>query len=167
MADAQSLTTRRFRRATAITVVVLVAVAAGGAASAYFRGVGTGAGAGLTGTSATSLTLTSGAAAEDLYPGGAGTVTANLSNSGDSSVRVSSLQLDTARGTSGFAVDSAHSACPLSAFAFTTQTNGSDGWEVDAGRSTPVRMTGSLSLAASAPDSCQGAAITVYLRAGS
>lgn len=166
-ADARARTTNSIRRATAITLIVLVSVAAGGAAAAYFRSAGTGSGSGATGSSTMTLSLTPGTAAGDLYPGGAGTVTATLTNPGDASVRLPSVRIDTSRGTNGFTLDGGHSGCPASAFAFTAQNNGGSGWTVAARQSTSIVLPGSLTTATTAPDSCQGATVTVHLKAGS
>ncbi|WP_144876076.1 hypothetical protein [Microbacterium sp. 1.5R] len=158
---------RHIRRLTAITILTLVLVSAGGAAFAHFRGVGAGSAAASTGSASTSLTLAPGAASNDLYPGGAGTVTTVVTNPGDALVRLPSLQLDTAQGNSGFTVGDGISSCPVSAFSFATQTNGGAGWTVPARGSVSITLPASVTLAASAPNGCQGAAVVVYLKAGS
>lgn len=160
-------TTRSIRRATAIALLVLISVAAGGAAVAYFRSVGAGSGSSTSGSSATAFTLAPATTAGDLYPGGSGTVTATLTNTGDATLRLPSVQIDASRGTGGFTLDAAHSTCPASSFSFAPQNNGGSGWTLAAGRSRSISLVGSLSTSASAPNSCQGATVTVHLKAGS
>lgn len=151
----------------AVVAGIVLAVAAAGSAAAYFTALGSGSGAASSATAVQSVTLTVGAASGDLYPGGTGTVTTTATNTAGAAVRLSSLALDTTQGSGGFAIDAAHSTCPTSALSFTTQTNGGAGWTVPASGSLTITLAGALAMTTTAPDACQGATITVSLRAGS
>jgi hypothetical protein len=65
-----------------------------------------------------------------LYPGAAVDVQLSFSNPNPFSAKVGSLSLNTSHGAGGFSVDTMHSACNVSAVAFTSQTNGGSGWSV-------------------------------------
>jgi hypothetical protein len=151
----------------AIAAVVLVVVPLGGAAYAYWTRNGTGTGSG-TNSTAVAITLSPGTPTAALYPGGSTSVVLTATNTNTSSVRIGSLQLDTARGTGGFAVDGGHSGCSLAALSYTTQTNGGSGWNVPAkvgavDGTLAITLTSSLAMSTSAANACQGATFTVYL----
>lgn len=148
-----------------------VALCVAAAAVAYLTTAGSG-----TGTAEVArvlpVTVDAGAApSAPLSPGSDGDVTVHLSNPNGFAVHVGSLALDDTRGAGGF--DATPAACdPVAAgLAFTTQTNGGDGWSVPAkavgteGR-LDLDLPASIRMGADAPDACQGASFTVYLRAG-
>ena len=147
----------------AIAVALVLAVVAGESAFAYWKAGGTGSGAGSTNT-AGEVTLTSGAGRGDLHPGASGRVTTVATNPNPGSVSIAGVALDRARADGGIVVDNAHPACPASAFSFTTQDNGGAGWTVTGGSSRSIFLDGALTMAATAPDGCQGAVVTIYLR---
>src|SRR5262245_56314107 len=140
-----------------VTMLLLVALV--GAAFAYWSGPGIGAAAASSGATV-DLTISPATPSAQLYPGGQAAVTLSLTNPSAASVRVGSLVLDTSQGTSGFAVDGAHSGCAVSALSFTTQTNGGAGWTVPGSGSLPLTLGNALSMATSAANACQGAAFT-------
>jgi hypothetical protein len=157
---------RRLRLA-ACTLAALCAVGAG-AAYGYLTSAGHGSGSAVV-SSFQPLTVIAGSGpSQYLYPTGAATgdVTVVIRNPNPAPAHVSQLSLDTAQGTGGFSL----AGCGLS---FTAQGNGGSGWTVPAASgSTPgslrLDLTGSLSMAASAPNSCQSSAhtpFTVYLKA--
>lgn len=159
----------RFGRLAAVVLIVFVF---GGAALAYFSTRGHGNGEAAAGTvSAVSASPATAAAA--LRPGGSGELALTLSNPNGTPVHVSSLQLDTSRGTSGFSVDDDHVAvCTSPALTYTPQDNGGGGWDVPAKVGTTdgtltLHLAGALSMGAGAGNGCQGASFTVYLHAGS
>lgn len=146
-------------------VVALVAVGTGTGASAYWAGSGNGAGTAATGTTQF-VTLSPAAVATQLYPGSQAAVSLAVANPNPGSVRVGSLSLDTSQGSGGFAVDAAHATCGLSTLSFATQTNGGSGWAISGGGSSSVILPNALSMGAGATSGCQGASVTVYLKAG-
>lgn len=87
-------------------------------------------------------------------------------NTNPGPIRITSLALDTAQGTGGFAVDAAHSGCTLTTFSFINQTNAGAGWTVPAGGSLTITLPGALAATAATANACQGATLTTYLRAG-
>ncbi len=151
-----------------VPVAALAAVLGGGGASAYWTEAGGGTGSSGTAV-ATTVTLTPGVVTASLHPGSAGTVAVEASNPGTAEVVVTALGLDTAQGSLGIAVDADHPACPATAFTFATQDNAGSGWTVPgasgatAGR-LAITLPQSLTLATDAPDGCQGAVVTVFLR---
>ena len=155
------------RRRTLIVATVLTLLTFGTAATAaaYWRSGGNGSGSAATGT-ARALTLSPATATAQLFPGGQSPVVLSIANPNPGSIRVGSLALETTQGTGGFAVDAGHSACGVTSLGFTTQTNGGSGWTVPGNGSLPVALAGSLSMSTGAPNACQGATFTVYLRAG-
>ncbi len=152
-----------------VTAVIGLALP-GGAAIAFWSGSGTGPGSAATAT-ALPLTVTAGAPPASLHPGGTSPVAVVLSNPNTFPVQVPSLVLDTTQGSSGFAVDGAHSGCGLGTLSFTTQTNAGAGWAVPArigvtsGQLT-LSLSGAVSMGLAAADACQGAAFTVFVRVG-
>jgi hypothetical protein len=102
-----------------------------------------------------------------LYPGGSAEVDATVSNPNPFAVRINLLVL----GSGGIGVDSAHSGCDTSALHFTSQSNGSAGWEVPAkvgatDGSLDLELDGAISMDLSAANACQGASFTISLATG-
>ena len=161
------------RRAATRSVVaaafVVVAVGGTGVASAYWSSPGGGTGTGGTAAS-TAVTLEPGTVAASLHPGGRGDVAAEARNPGSAAVVLGALELDTSQAGQGVAVDPGHPGCPATAFTVVAQDNDGAGWVVP-GRSGGVDGTlrlvlpGAVQLAADAPNECQGATVTVFLRA--
>jgi hypothetical protein len=151
------------------SVAAILLVGAG--AWAYFSASGSGSGSGATGTTVP-VTLTAGAAEAGLHPGGSADVQLSVTNSNTAQVRIASLVLDTARATSGYAVDAGHTGCSLSTLTFTSRSNGGLGWTVPARSSgvdgtVDITLAGALAMSADAANACQGAVFTVYLTAAS
>lgn len=144
-------------------VAVTAVVGAGGTAHAYWTTRGAGSGTSSTATAATSVTLSAGTATGALRPGGTVTLATTASNPNATPLRISSLVLDTTRGSSGFAITGASGTCSASSFAFTASATG---WTVPANGSTTISLPGALTMATAAPTGCQGATVTVYLQAG-
>lgn len=156
----------RARVLVGFVAVAVLATAGSGAAYGYFRAAGSGT---ATGGTTVSVTLSGGQVAGGLYPGGSTDVVTIASNPNAGPVRLGSLARDTSRGTSGYGISV--SECPASNFTFTTQANAGNGWTVPANTAgvdgtLAITMPGALSLKASAPNACQGATVTVYLKAG-
>ena len=135
------------------------------AASAFWTVSEESSGTATTGTTQ-AVTLSPGQPTAALFPGGEAGVTLTVTNPNAASVRVGSLSLDTTQGTGGFTVDGAHSGCGVGSLSFTAQTNGGSGWTVAGGDAPSITLASSLSMAASAANTCQGAIFTVYLTAG-
>jgi hypothetical protein len=115
--------------------------------------------------------LTIGTPTAALQPGGTSSVALTASNSNTSPVTINSFSLNTSQGTGGFAVDSGHSGCTLSALSFATQTNGGSGWIVPAkvgstNGSLNITLSNALTMSTAAVNACQGATFTVYVVAG-
>ena len=158
---------RRIRRRGLLVAGVLALLTLGTitAASAFWTVSEDSSGTATTGTTQ-AVTLSQGLPTAALYPGGQAGVILTVTNPNTGSVRVESLALDTAQGMGGFTVDGAHSACGVGGLSFTTQTNGGSGWTVAGGDAPSITLASSLSMSASAANTCQGAIFTVYLTAG-
>jgi hypothetical protein len=149
------------------TVALAAAVALLGAASVHAFWTGGGSGGGTaSGATVASVTLTPGTATTNLYPGRSGDVAVSIANGNTYQAFIGSLSLDTASGTNGFSVDSAHSGCDVAALSYTAQSNGGSGWFVPAGSTLYLDLPNAVSLATTALSLCQGATFTVYLLAG-
>lgn len=155
-----------------LAVLVAAILTLGGTGVAYGFWTTSGSGAATAGVGTTTpLVLSQATPTDALQPGGSSSVTLTVSNPNPTPVHVSSLALDTSQGTSGFAVDAAHSSCVLGALAFTKQTNSGAGWTIPAqvgstNGTLAISLTGALAMKPSAANSCQGATFTVYLVAG-
>jgi hypothetical protein len=161
---------RILRVALIVAAAITLIVGGGGVAYAYWTAGGSGSALGTTGTTAP-ITLSSSTPTGGLAPGSTATVSLLATNSNAASVHVSSLTLDTTQGTGGYSVDAAHSGCSVSALSFTAQTNGGSGWDVpgkvgSVNGTLSISLPGSLAMATSAANACQGATFTVYLLAG-
>lgn len=162
------MSSRRRRNTTVlIGVIALLVISAAGASYAYWSAAGAGTGSGTTGATI-AITLSAGSTSGALYPGGQSDVVLTASNPNDSVIHISTLSLDTAQGTGGFAVDSGHSACALAAISFVAQNGGGLGWDLPArsggvNGTLSITLPAALSMTTTAADACQGAAFTVYL----
>jgi hypothetical protein len=159
------------RRTVVTTVVVVLAVA--GAANAYMTSGGSGTATAST-AAPPSASLGPGSPAAALRPGGVTDVVLAATNPGPAAAHVASLVLDTTRGTGGFAVDAGHAGCAPTSFALSAPSYdaGGAGWTVPAASgSTPgsltVTLPQALTMRLDASNACQGATVTVHLRAGS
>lgn len=163
----------RAPRTMFLTKRVIVASTAlallGGASLAYGYWAGSGTGSGAAGStsagSASTLTVTAGAPIGAVEPGTSVAMTMSVANSNAFTVQISSIALDTTQGTSGYTIDSAHvtAGCTVAA-ASLTFTTATTGWTIPNGTST-VTTPASLSMGASAASACQGASITVFVKA--
>lgn len=157
---------RRRRRSVVGAASIVLALTGAVAAVAYFLS-GTGSGTATTG-SISGLTISNGTSAALLLPGGSTALNVLVSNANSSALGINTITLDTAQGTGGFSIDAAHvtAGCSVAsaALTFATQTTG---WTVAAGASSaPLALgTNPLSMGASAPSACQGASISVFLKA--
>ncbi|GAA2565724.1 hypothetical protein GCM10010435_43260 [Winogradskya consettensis] len=146
----------------AVITGFFLALFVSGAAYGHWSSTGTGSGTATSGT-ATALTLTPGTPTALLYPGSSADVAVTIANPNTFAVRVMRIYLDPAQGTNGYSVDAPHNACGVGAITYTTQTNSGNGWTVAANGSLALSLTGALSMAASAANTCQGATFRVYL----
>ncbi|MEP6478899.1 MAG: hypothetical protein ABJB03_05875 [Rhodoglobus sp.] len=152
-----------------IGLVLLLGIPAGGVAYAFWHAAGSGTGSGATGTIA-ALALSPSTPTAALYPGGQANVVLTLSNPNSTVVHVTSLTLNTAQGTGGFAVDAGHASCVVSTLSFAAQTNSGAGWNVPAkvggtDGTLAATLVNALSMGLAAGNACQGATFTVYLAA--
>ncbi|GAA4684257.1 hypothetical protein [Frondihabitans cladoniiphilus] len=157
------------RGALGAAVAAVVAIGAGAllvgpAAFGFWTQTGAGSGA-ATSAVTSAVTLSPGAGGGDLLPGGSGTVTTVAANTATTRAHVVALVVDTSHGTNGFAVDAAHSGCDTSVLAFPNQTHGGSGWDVGASSSVTITIPASVTMTTAAAAACQGASITVYLKA--
>jgi hypothetical protein len=147
---------------TVALAAALVITGSAGAAVARWSAVGAGVATAANGTSGV-ITLTTGTASADLYPGASGAVSTVASSTTGTPERISTIAVDTTRGTGGISLDVDAAACPPSSFTFAPQTNGGAGWAVPATGALPIALPASLTLSATAPSGCQGVTITVAL----
>jgi hypothetical protein len=161
--------TRRLLRlglaATALAVGALLVPRA----FAYWSGTGVGDGGAGTGTEA-ALTFTAATPTSSVYPGGTSDVGVTITNPNPWILQLGSLQLDTAQGTGGFAVDASHTSCDVSVLGFTAQNNNGAGWSVPArsggvNGTLSLRLPAALTMASTAANACQGATFTVHVKA--
>jgi hypothetical protein len=156
-----------FRRSKGLIVATAIFIALVAAAIPYWTGGGSGT-ASATLDNPQVITLSAGTPSDEASPGETAEVAAVATNPNPYTVHISSISLDTARGTGGFDVDAGHSGCNVSALSFATQTNGGVGWTVPArvgmtNGSLSIAMNGSLTMSVGAANACQGASFTVYL----
>lgn len=162
------LSPRRWSLPRSVLVVGLTAALAlsGAAAWAYFlAGTGTGT---ATSASLSDLALSAGTPSTALYPGGTTSLTLTARNPNHTPIQFSTVSVDTSQGTSGFTVDAQHVAAGCTvALAALTYTAQNTGWTVPGSSSNVAVALSSnvLAMGTTAPSSCQGATITVYLKA--
>jgi hypothetical protein len=150
--------------------VVLLALGITSSAAGYCSRLVDGSASAILGT-AQAISVSHATASGQLYPGAAVDVTLSLSNPNPLSVTVSSLSLNRSRGNGGFAVDRSHSACNVSALAFTSQTNGGAGWSVpprigSRNGTLAVDLHDALTMDTEATNACREATFTFYLTDG-
>lgn len=166
---------RRFQsRKPKFLVAFVAALCLAGGAFAYWTASGSGSGTSSVGN-ASALTITAGPATlTPLFPGGSANVAVKISNPNHFLVHISTLALDTSQGESNSGFDASPSGCDLAtpALTFTSQTNGTAGWDVPA-RVDPndgvlnLDLTGAIHMSTTASNDCQGATFTVYLNPNS
>jgi hypothetical protein len=153
---------KHLTRPAAIAAIALLVAGSLAYAAWSVNGSGTGA---ASAASSLNLTLTPGSPSTALYPGASGDVATSIANPNPFPVHVTSIAIDTAQGSNGFAVDGGHSGCNIATLSFSAQTNGGSGWDIPANGSLDVDAANAISMGSGANDSCQGAAFTVYLTA--
>lgn len=152
------------RRALLVAALLTAfAVTATGMAFAYVTRSGGGSGSAATATTQP-LVVSKGTAGHDLYPGGTSAVEITVTNPNPGPVNANSLVLDTTRGTGGFAVDAGHTACGVGSLTFINQTIGGAGVAVPSGGPWPYSVASSLKMSTDAPNACQGATFTIYVK---
>src|SRR5689334_1694547 len=105
-------------------MAAVVAFALAGGALAYWTTSGSGSGTSSV-ANPDPLDISAGTtptAAEQLFPGGSGSVTVTVKNPNTFRIWLPSLALDLGSGTSGFAVDGGHSGCNLGSLSYSPQT---------------------------------------------
>ena len=157
------MTATRVRALLVAVLMTALAVTTTGVAFAYVTRSGSGSGSAATATTQP-LIVSPGTAVHDLYPGGVSAVEITVSNPNVGSVNANGLVLDTSLGSGGFAVDTGHAACGVGSLSFTNQNIGGGGLEVPSGGPWPYSVAGSLKMSVDAPDTCQGATFTIYLK---
>lgn len=156
------------KHAALLLVATAIAVGAAAGALAYWQGNGSGSATTVL-ANVQSLSLQPGTPTAQLYPGGDSNVGVLVSNPNSSFVQVGSIVLDP--GTpEPFAVDAEHSGCDVSALSFLAQDNGGAGWRIPprAGStdgSLAIDMPAALKMDIAAANACQGATLTVQLKA--
>jgi hypothetical protein len=150
---------RRLTHSALAALTAAALLAAAPTAYAIWTAAGTGSAAAATATPQP-VTIAPGAAAtRSLYPTGTptGDVAVSITNPNPYRVHVALLVLDEAAGGDGFSPNA--SACGLE---FTPAARG---WDVPAGETVEVDLPAALTMATTAPASCQGLAVSVYLKA--
>lgn len=154
------------RKIVIISVATVAMAAVSTAAFAFWVGSTSGSGIAASSSSIAALAVTPGTASIGLRPGGTVNVVVSVANPNAYSVKFSSLTLDATQGSSGFAIDANHVAANCTAsLAALTFTPISTGWTVLASSSLTVTATAALTMGVGAASPCQGATITVYLKA--
>ena len=162
---------KRFKRKRVRVVAFTLAalLAGGGSAVAYYSSTGSGTAAATVGQP-DPISIAAGTAptaSEQLFPGGSGSVTATITNPNPFRVHINSLVLDTSHGTGGFA---GPSGCDLSVLHYTTQTNGTTGWDVPKhvtlDGELDLDLADAISMDTTAANACQGGSFTVFLKVG-
>ena len=163
---AKSGNPRKHRKIIAGVVSIGLALTGTVAATAYFLS-GTGSGTATTQT-ISGLTLSNGTPSAVLFPGGSTALNVLVSNANSTALGINTIALDTAQGSNGFSIDGAHvtAGCSVASAALTFPTL-STGWTIPAGASSIPLVLGTtpLAMGASAPSACQGASISVFLKA--
>jgi ABC-type transport system substrate-binding protein len=157
---------KRTSKRTIVVALIAAGVLAGGAV-AYWTTAGSGS-ASASVKNPDPVSIASGAPTGFLYPGTSADLAITITNPNPVPVNLPSLVRDTGQGSGGFGVDGAHSACGVSALAYTTQSNGGAGWTVPANATNwPLDLANAVSLSTAAATECQGASFKVYLAVGS
>ena len=148
--------------------VFVAALCLAGGAFSYFKTTGSGSASANVGTTQ-AVTITAGVTpTTPLFPGTTGDVTVHITNPNTIDVHIGKLVLDmSSPHTTGF---SGPSLCDPPPLTFTTQTGpGGNGWTVPKHIASDgvldLDLTGSISLATTAANACQGGTFTVYLQA--
>ena len=155
-----TITSRRRRGcpfALMAVITILVVALGGGAAFAYYKTNGSGSGSAKVGTDVTA-TVAAATAANDLFPGHAGTVSFTLHNPNPYTANFSSI--------SGATVTSANPTdCPASNVTVVTLPFAiSPTISVAPGATTGTKtLAGLISMSGSAPNLCQGVSFSVTL----
>ena len=152
------------RRCALTLLAGLVGACAMTGAYARWSGAATGFGSATTGN-VLPVTLAPGTAGAGLYPQGTAPVTVVATNPNPAPVQVARLSLDATRGTAGLGVDAAHPSCTTGGITVAASDNQGSGWTVPASGSLTVTVPGALAADATLADGCQGATLTVYLKA--
>jgi hypothetical protein len=139
-----------------VALIAGVLIAAAPASAAWTTGSGS---ATASAPAPRGLVISQGASAtQPLYPTGTptGDVAVSITNPNPHRVRVG-LALDPTGGTGGYSALAAGCGVQWSA--------PPDRWTIPAGATVDLDLRGTLTLPANAPDSCQGLAVFVYLKA--
>jgi hypothetical protein len=157
------------RSSRGVVIGVVASILLGSAAAAFWTAALSGSTT-ATATTSQAVTVSPGVPTTQVFPSGTAAVAVTLSNPNAFPVRVRGLALDTGRGTGGFSVDAGHAACGVASLSYSTQNNSGNGWTVPpqvggVDGTLSAELTGALSMAANAANSCQGASFTVYLSA--
>lgn len=127
-----------------------------GVAYGYFRSGGSGTGSAGTG-SAVNVTVTAATAANDLFPGHAGTVKFTLKNTNPFTTNFTSVK--TVSVSSGN-----ETACPAANILVATLPYSISTISVASGQTTATKtISGLISMSSTAPSTCQGMSFTVAL----
>ncbi|MEA2149545.1 MAG: hypothetical protein QOD69_1375 [Solirubrobacteraceae bacterium] len=160
----------RRRRETGAALALVLAVAAALVVAVSALADWTGQGPRASGATAVAdarpVTVSPGLPTAELVPRADADVAVDLFNANPFPVHVRSLSLDTARGSAGVDVDSAHTGCDTSVLRFTTQTHGPPGWSIPASGVLSIDLSHALAMDVSAAGACQGASFLVHLRVG-
>ena len=149
-----------------IVALALPAVVVGGVANGYWSSGGGGAGSAGTGT-AELVSLSNGNPSDALFPGHSSDLSVTVTNPNSYAVHLSTLALDTSRGTGGLLVDASHASCLPGVLSFATQSNGGTGWTISADGTAALHLPNAVTMAIGASNACQDADFNVYLVATS
>lgn len=154
----------RLRRCAVTALAGLVAATATTAAHARWSGRATGAGTAVTGTPLP-VSLAPGTATTALYPQGTAAVRVVATNPNPGPVRLERLVLDASQGAAGLSVDGAHPGCTTGGVTVSSADNAGLGWLLPGSGSLTLTLAGAVAADATLADACQGATLTVHLKA--
>lgn len=141
------------------TLAGTIAVTTGvGIAFAAWTTNGTGTGAAASRTSS-DLVVTPAVTTDTLYPTGSSDLGVSIRNPNEYKVHVTSLTL----AAGGITASSAN--CNAASVTYTTQTNGSSGWDVDPGQTITLDLADAVAMSNAANDDCKSNTFTVNLTA--
>jgi len=155
------------KRIWKLVAAALVAASLSSGALGYWLTSGSGSGS-ATAATALPVVISPGTPSTALYPGGDAGVAVVVSNPNRFRAYLDKLDLDTASGTAGFAVDSGHAGCDVSALSFTPQTVGQFVPPNDGSHdgTLSLELANAVAMSSQAANACQGATFTVYVKAG-
>jgi hypothetical protein len=147
-----------------VVIGVFAVMAIAGAALAYWTSTGTGSGSAAAG-SAGNYTVTA-TVGTGIHPAGNVAVSGTITNNTSSALEVHTISTDPdVAFDNGMTFDTLHSSCNGGWFHFTGTVTGGTQTLAASGGATPYSGTLSMDESATNQDACQGATITLHVKA--